>query len=131
MDPLLQPSNMARARVVCRHRPGHRGPHQFDGFVVLQQAPTAMAYTASALSFMLENLDKPVVLTGSLRDPAVPAAQRRAGRSCSLQPRACNEVSLYFGGQLSRQSHLQAFYPRLSRRGGHPLRRKRHRRAPG
>ena len=36
----------------------------FDGFVVLHGTDT-MAYTASALSFFLENLGKPVVLTGS------------------------------------------------------------------
>lgn len=36
----------------------------FDGFVVLHGTDT-MAYTASALSFMLENLKKPVILTGS------------------------------------------------------------------
>ena len=37
---------------------------KYDGFVVLHGTDT-MAYTASALSFMLENLSKPVVLTGS------------------------------------------------------------------
>ena len=37
---------------------------KFDGFVVLHGTDT-MAYTASALSFMLENLDKPVIITGS------------------------------------------------------------------
>lgn len=37
---------------------------EYDGFVVLHGTDT-MAYTASALSFMLENLDKPVVITGS------------------------------------------------------------------
>jgi L-asparaginase len=37
---------------------------QYDGFVILHGTDT-MAYTASALSFMLENLGKPVVLTGS------------------------------------------------------------------
>ena len=36
----------------------------FDGFVVLHGTDT-MAYTASALSFMLENLSKPVIFTGS------------------------------------------------------------------
>lgn len=36
----------------------------YDGFVVLHGTDT-MAYTASALSFMLENLTKPVILTGS------------------------------------------------------------------
>ena len=38
--------------------------NEFDGFVVLHGTDT-MAYTASALSFMLCNLSKPVVLTGS------------------------------------------------------------------
>ena len=37
---------------------------QYDGFVILHGTDT-MAYTASALSFMLENLNKPVILTGS------------------------------------------------------------------
>ena len=38
--------------------------HCYDGFVILHGTDT-MAYTASALSFMLENLGKPVILTGS------------------------------------------------------------------
>lgn len=38
--------------------------NDYDGFVVLHGTDT-MAYTASALSFMLENLDKPVIITGS------------------------------------------------------------------
>jgi len=37
---------------------------RFDGFVVLHGSDT-MAYTASALSFLLEGLNKPVILTGS------------------------------------------------------------------
>jgi L-asparaginase len=37
---------------------------EYDGFVVLHGTDT-MAYTASALSFLLENLSKPVILTGS------------------------------------------------------------------
>lgn len=36
----------------------------YDAFIVLHGTDT-MAYTASALSFMLENLGKPVILTGS------------------------------------------------------------------
>lgn len=45
---------------------GYLGRHyaDFDGFVVLHGTDT-MAYTASALSFMLENLSKPVIITGS------------------------------------------------------------------
>lgn len=38
--------------------------NKFDGFVVLHGSDT-MGYSASALSFMLENLDKPVIFTGS------------------------------------------------------------------
>ncbi len=38
--------------------------YDYDGFVVLHGTDT-MAYTSSALSFMLENLDKPVIITGS------------------------------------------------------------------
>jgi L-asparaginase/Glu-tRNA(Gln) amidotransferase subunit D len=37
--------------------------HDFDGFIILHGTDT-MAYTASALSFMLENLNKTVILTG-------------------------------------------------------------------
>lgn len=37
---------------------------KYDGFVILHGSDT-MSYTASALSFMLENLSKPVILTGS------------------------------------------------------------------
>jgi len=36
----------------------------FDGFVILHGTDT-LSYTASALSFMLENLGKPVIVTGS------------------------------------------------------------------
>src|ERR1700743_1327655 len=38
--------------------------YSVDGFVILHGSDT-MAFTASALSFMLENLDKPVIFTGS------------------------------------------------------------------
>ena len=55
----MEPYHWARlARIV------ERNYGQYDGFVILHGTDT-MAYTASALSFMLENLSKPVVLTGS------------------------------------------------------------------
>jgi len=38
--------------------------HDFDAFIILHGTDT-MSYTASSLSFMLENLNKPVILTGS------------------------------------------------------------------
>ena len=64
LDPLLDSSNMT---VLDWNRIGgiiQEHYHRFDGFVVLHGTDT-MAYTASALSFSLENLDKPVILTGS------------------------------------------------------------------
>ena len=55
----MKPSNWADiASQIEKHY------NEFDGFVVLHGTDT-MAYTASALSFMLRNLDKPVIITGS------------------------------------------------------------------
>jgi L-asparaginase len=63
-DPILDSSNMnpliwAELAAIIE-----RSYIDYDGFVVLHGSDT-MAYTASALSFMLKNLSKPVVLTGS------------------------------------------------------------------
>ena len=63
-DPLIDSSNMSPDFwVLLAKKIGEEYEH-YDGFVVLHGSDT-MAYTASALSFMLENLNKPVVLTGS------------------------------------------------------------------
>ncbi len=62
--PLLDSSNMT---VLDWNRIGgiiEEHYHAYDGFVILHGTDT-MAYTASALSFSLENLDKPVIITGS------------------------------------------------------------------
>ena len=76
----------------------------YDGFVVLHGTDT-LAYSASALSFMLEGLDKPVVFTGA----QIPLCELRSdGREnliTSLMIAAdgpVREVSLYFGGTLLR-----------------------------
>lgn len=75
----------------------------FDGFLVLHGTDT-MAYTASALSFMLQNLPKPVVLTGSQR----PVAELRTdARTNLIHSALCAtldipEVSLFFGTHLFR-----------------------------
>lgn len=76
----------------------------YDGFVVLHGTDT-MAYTASALSFILHGLEKPVVLTGS----QIPLSEIRSdGRDnlvTSLLIAAdgvANEVCLYFSGKLIR-----------------------------
>ena len=48
---------------------------EWDAFIVLHGTDT-MAYTASALSFMLENLAKPVVLCGAMMPLALPCSVR-------------------------------------------------------
>ncbi len=86
-----------------------RNYNNFDGFVILHGTDT-MAYTASALSYMFENLDKPVILTGSqlpigtlrtdgkenLITAVEIAAEKNNGRS--MVP----EVCIYFDFKLFR-----------------------------
>ena len=76
----------------------------YDGFVVLHGTDT-MAYTASALSFMLEGLQKPVILTGS----QIPLCELRSdGRDNLISSMLIaaegkvKEVCIYFGGKLLR-----------------------------
>ncbi|MFM2369520.1 MAG: hypothetical protein RL619_1830 [Bacteroidota bacterium] len=111
---------------------------EFDGFVVLHGSDT-MSYSASALSFMLENLSKPVIFTGSqlpigdLRTDAKEnlitaiqiASLRENGKS------VIREVCLYFEYKLYRGNrtikinaeHFKAFtspnYPPLVESGVH------------
>ncbi|WP_316801750.1 type I asparaginase [Pedobacter nototheniae] len=110
----------------------------YEGFVILHGSDT-MAFTASALSFMLENLNKPVVLTGSqlpigeIRTDAKEnlitaleiAAMKKGGKS--FVP----EVCIYFDSQLFRGNRsikynsekFEAFrspnYPILAEAGVH------------
>ncbi|KAL1458394.1 hypothetical protein WDU94_008550 [Cyamophila willieti] len=62
--PLLDSSNMCQADWVKMSNHVKEYYERFDGFVILHGTDT-LCYTASALSFMLENLGKPVVVTGS------------------------------------------------------------------
>ena len=71
-NPLLDSSNMNMADWTCIAESIYRNYTGFNGFVILHGTDT-MAYTASALSFMLQNLGKSVVITGS----QVPLAQLR------------------------------------------------------
>ena len=77
---------------------------QYDGFVVLHGTDT-MAYTASALSFMLQDLSKPVIVTGS----QIPWSQMRTDAKDNLMTsvllaanHAIPEVGLYFHNRLYR-----------------------------
>jgi L-asparaginase len=76
----------------------------YDGFVILQGTDT-MAFTASALSFMLENLAKPVLITGA----QIPLSELRSdGQSNLLNAlylaahHPINEVGLFFDQKLFR-----------------------------
>ncbi|MFT7007689.1 MAG: L-asparaginase [Colwellia sp.] len=76
----------------------------YDGFVVLHGTDT-MAYTSSALSFMFENLSKPIIVTGS----QIPLSQLRSDGQVnvlnSLYIAAnypINEVGLFFNNKLYR-----------------------------
>ncbi len=77
---------------------------KYDGFVVLHGTDT-MAYTASALSFILQNLSKPVIVTGS----QIPLCEIRSdGKDnilASMMIAASDEVSevcIFFAGKLLR-----------------------------
>lgn len=77
---------------------------RFDGFVVLHGTDT-MAYTASALSYMLENLAKPVILTGSQIPLSRVRSDARDNLITSLLLAAhtpLREVGVYFHGVLLR-----------------------------
>ena len=82
---------------------------KYDGFVILHGSDT-MAYTASALSFMLENLNKPVILTGSQlplgelrtdgRENFITAVEIAAAKEDDTP--IVPEVCIYFENQLMR-----------------------------
>ncbi|XP_054264390.1 L-asparaginase [Macrosteles quadrilineatus] len=63
-EPLLDSSNMTMADWSTIAYDIHQAYEFYDGFVILHGTDT-MSYTASALSFMLENLGKTVVITGA------------------------------------------------------------------
>ena len=109
-QPLIDSSDMSPMRwtelshCIADHYDG------YDGFVVLHGTDT-MAYTASALSYMLANLTKPVIFTGSqlpigqlrtdgkenlITSIEIAAAKDDKGRA--MVP----EVGIYFGGHLLR-----------------------------
>jgi len=77
--------------------------NDYDGFVVLHGTDT-MAYTASALSMVLENLPRPVVLTGSQRPVTKARTDARANlvNSAICAGLDIPEVGLYFGAHLFR-----------------------------
>jgi L-asparaginase len=103
-DPLLDSANMTPADWVKIARRIAAEYADYAGFVVIHGTDT-MAYTASALAFLLEGLSKPVVLTGS----QIPLCEVRSDAVENLITALLiaggypvPEVCLYFGGRLLR-----------------------------
>jgi len=108
----------------------------YDGFVILHGSDT-MAYTASALSFMLENLSKPVVLTGSQLPIGIIRTDGKENLITAIEIASAtknnkpivSEVCIYFEYKLYRgnrtykynSAHFDAFkspnYPPLAEAG--------------
>jgi L-asparaginase len=87
---------------------------QYSGFVILHGTDT-MAYTASALSFMLEGLDKPVVLTGSQLPIGKLRTDGKENLMTSIEIAAAHdeegnplvpEVSVFFESHLMRGNRI-------------------------
>ena len=116
---------------------------KYDGFVILHGSDT-MSFTASALSFMLENLNKPVVLTGSqlpigmirtdgkenlITAIEIAAAKQKLANGKHSDKPLVSEVCIYFEYKLLRgnrtfkynSAHFDAFkspnYPALAEAG--------------
>ncbi|MFN3852582.1 MAG: asparaginase [Spirosomataceae bacterium] len=109
---------------------------EYDAFVVLHGTDT-MAYTASALSFLLENLSKPVILTGAQLPIGIARTDARENLITALEIASAQidgrpiipEVAIYFNSYLLRgnrakkkeSSQFNAFrsenYPNLAEVG--------------
>lgn len=102
--PLLDSSNMTPAEWLGIARDIASNYDRYDGFVVLHGTDT-MAYTASAVPFLLEGLRKPVIITGSQIPLCEIRNDARENLITSLMLAAnfeIPEVCLYFGGKLLR-----------------------------
>lgn len=109
-DPLIdssdvEPSMWSRLALMIRD-----AYDDYDGFVVLHGTDT-MAYSASALSFMLENLGKPVIFTGSQLPIGAPRTDGKENLVSAVEIASAkrpdggpviNEVAIYFGSKLLR-----------------------------
>ena len=108
-DPPLDSSNVGTKEwVELAHAVKHHYA-DFDGFVILHGTDT-LAYTASALSFMLEGLHKPVIITGSKLPIGLPRTDGRENLLAAVEIATATrfnepivqEVAVYFGSFLFR-----------------------------
>ncbi|MEG1623198.1 MAG: asparaginase [Alistipes sp.] len=110
MDPVIDSSNVSPNNWLALARLIRDNYAQHDGFVVLHGTDT-MSYTASAMSFMLETLAKPVIFTGSQipigvlrtdgRENLITAIEIAGARRTDGRPMV-PEVALYFQNRLFR-----------------------------
>lgn len=103
-EPLLDSSNMRPDDWLKIARCIQEQYAQYDGFVVVHGTDT-MAYSASALAFLLEGLGKPVILTGSqipLCEVRNDAVENLVTALLIAGHYPVPEVCLYFGGKLLR-----------------------------
>lgn len=138
-DPLIDSSDVEPAFWVQLAKTIEANYYSYDGFVVLHGTDT-MSYTASALSFMLEGLAKPVILTGSQLPIGVLRTDGKENLISSVEIAAAvnesgapfaPEVCIYFENQLFRGNrttkynaeNFRAFrsanYPPLAEAGIH------------
>jgi L-asparaginase len=114
--PLIDSSNMNPSFWIRLAKLISENYEKYDGFVVLHGTDT-MAYTASVLSFMLENLNKPVIFTGSQlplgvvrtdgRDNFINAIEIAAAREEDTP--VVPEVAIYFENKLMRGNRTNKF----------------------
>jgi len=115
-DPLIDSSNVTPSFWVKLATVIEENYDKYDGFVVLHGTDT-MSYSASMLSFMLENLNKPVIFTGSQlplgvvrtdgRDNFINAIEIAAARKDGLP--IVPEVAIYFENMLMRGNRTSKF----------------------
>jgi L-asparaginase len=104
-EPLLDSPNMTPVDWSRIARDIYRHYDDYDGFIVLHGTDT-MAYTASALAFMMDGLRKPIIVTGSqiplceIRNDAQENLITALMLAAAEQP--IPEVALYFNSQLLR-----------------------------
>lgn len=115
-DPLIDSSNMnpeSWKKIVAVIEEKYE---LYDGFVILHGSDT-MAFTASALSFMLHNLNKPVILTGSQLPLGKIRTDGRENLLTAVEIAASTEddtpivpeVCIYFENQLLRGNRTHKF----------------------
>ena len=137
-DPVKDSSNIDPETWVKMAQTIEANYDNYDGFVVLHGTDT-MAYSASALSFMMENIGKPVIFTGSQLPIGLLRTDGRENLITSIEIAASRdnglplvpEVCIYFDNELTRGNrttkfsaeHFDAFnspnYPPLAEVGLH------------